>query len=178
MQPEDVIKFWFNEISSSMWFRKDEKFDETIRERFFETYEAVMSGDTASWRSTPQGRLAEVVVLDQFARNMFRNSPKAFMGDALALELSREAIATGDDKKLSMVQRRFLYMPFMHSESKEIHKKAVWLFVSLLNPFVVWFELKHKRIIDRFGRYPHRNEILGRESTPEEEEFVRTHKGF
>jgi len=157
---------------------KDEAFDTRLRERFLDTYWRVSKGETAYWRKEPQGRLAEILVLDQFARNMFRGSPQAFEHDPLALQLAEEAIRASDDKKLAPKMRHFLYMPYMHSESREVHKKAVWLFLSLWNWGTFWYELKHKRIIDRFGRYPHRNAVLGRESTEEEKKFIATHKGF
>jgi uncharacterized protein (DUF924 family) len=175
---QDVINFWFKECAPAQWFKKDDAFDAKLRERFFDTYQTVVRGETAGWRATPQGRLAEVIVLDQFARNMFRNTPQAFEQDPLALSLAQEAREAGDDKRLSLLERRFLYMPFMHSESKEVHKQAMWLFFFLWNPGVLYYEYAHKKIIDRFGRYPHRNAILGRASTPDELEFVKTHPGF
>ena len=178
MTPESVLAFWFVESTPAQWFRKDNAYDATIRTRFWETYQKAIKGELEEWRKTPQGRLAEVIVLDQFSRNLFRNSGEAFAHDQKALALAREAVAVGDDRRLPRAQRRFLYMPFMHAESREAHRTAIWLFVSLLNPGVVYFEWKHKHIIDRFGRYPHRNALLGRESTPEEIEFLKTHKGF
>lgn len=178
MKWQEVIQFWFEETAPSQWFKKDEAFDAKIKEKFEETYWSVVRSETKNWREVPEGRLAEVIVLDQFSRNMFRGSPQAFANDALALKLAEEAVEAGDDKKLPKKFRRFLYMPYMHSESREVHKKAVWLFLSLLNFGTLMYEFKHKKIIDRFGRYPHRNEVLGRESTPEEEEFLKKHKGF
>ncbi|RJR14296.1 DUF924 domain-containing protein [Candidatus Parcubacteria bacterium] len=178
MDWKDVIKFWFEECTPAQWFTKDEAFDAKLRERFLDTYWRVAKGETAAWRKEPEGRLAEVIVLDQFARNMFRNSPQAFAEDALALKLAEEAVWVGDDKKLPRRMRRFFYMPYMHSESREVHRKAMWLFLSLWDWETFKYELKHKRIIDRFGRYPHRNTVLGRESTEEEEKFMETHKGF
>jgi len=171
--PEQVINFWFKEAKGK-WFSEDESLDAQIRERFLKTYEDAVSGATAKWRDTPLGRLAEIIVLDQFARNIFRSSPKAFAADDLALSLAREAVGVGDDKKLNTTERHFLYMPYMHSESKEVHKEAVRLFWSLLpwQWMALVYEYKHKRIIDRFGRYPHRNKVLGRISTPEELEFL------
>jgi uncharacterized protein (DUF924 family) len=180
MEWNEIIKFWFEECTPRQWFKKDNAFDATIREKFEEVYWQAMRGETEAWRKDPQGRLAEVIVLDQFGRNMFRGTPGAFAADALALSLTEEAVWAGDDKKLSGIQRQFLYMPYMHSESREVHKNAFWLFMSL--PVSKWgglvYEIQHKKIIDRFGRYPHRNAILGRTSTPEEVEFLKTHKGF
>ena len=173
-----VIQFWFEECTPRQWFMKDEAFDTRLRERFLDTYWRVTKGETVYWRKEPQGRLAEIIVLDQFARNMFRGSPQAFEHDPRAQKLAEEAIRVRDDKKLPPRMRHFLYMPYMHSESREVHKKAVWLFLSLFDFWTLVYEFKHKRIIDRFGRYPHRNAVLGRESTEAEKEFLKTHKGF
>lgn len=180
MTPNDVLNFWFIESSPRNWFAKDAAYDAKIRERFSDTYRRIVRGETADWRATPEGRLAEIIVLDQFSRNMFRGSREGFAHDDLALRLAQEAVASGDDKKIDRSRRRFLYMPYMHSESSEVHKKAVWLFATLLPGgwMTLVYEFKHKRIIDRFGRYPHRNAILGRASTPEEIEFLKTHSGF
>lgn len=178
MMWQDVIRFWFEESTPQQWFTKDEAFDAKIRERFMDTYERAARGETASWRETPAGRLAEIIVLDQFPRNMFRGSARAFATDTQALDLAREAVALGDDRRLAARERHFLYMPYMHSESKDAHRSAVWLFAASLNWQGLRYEWQHKRIIDRFGRYPHRNAALGRESTPEELEFLKTHSGF
>lgn len=181
MQYTDVIKFWFEETSPEQRFVVDEEFDNKIRTKFQDTLERLVSGETAEWRSSPQGRLAEIIVLDQFTRNMFRGTPKAFAYDEIALSLAKEAVKLGIDKKLSGEQRYFIYMPYMHSESREVHREAIWFFLSL--PFSKWwswisYEYKHKKIIDRFGRYPHRNKILGRVPTPEEIEFLKSNPGF
>jgi uncharacterized protein (DUF924 family) len=167
-----VIEFWFEEIESSMWWKKDDAFDALLVERFGDIHARASVCELFEWREQPLGRLAEVIVLDQFSRNMFRDSPRAFATDALSLALSQEAIARRDDKALTAVQRSFLYMPFMHSESLEIHEIAVQLFRDNGIQANLDFEFKHKKIIERFGRYPHRNKILGRESTPEEIEFL------
>jgi len=171
------MDFWFKECTPEQWFKKDEAFDEKIRTRFLDTYRRVVAGKTAHWRADPEGRLAEVIVLDQFVRNMFRNTPQAFASDPLALTLAEEAVRTGDDQKLPQNKRYFFYMPYMHSESKEVHKEALKLFQSL-SEGEAKYEIMHKEIIDTFGRYPHRNQILGRISTPEELEFIKTHPGF
>lgn len=167
-----VIEFWFEEIESSMWWKKDDAFDALLVERFGDLHTRASKCELFEWREQPLGRLAEVIVLDQFSRNMFRDSPRAFASDALSLALSQEAIARGEDKALTAVQRSVLYMPFMHSESLEIHEIAVELFRQNGIQANLEFEFKHKEIIERFGRYPHRNKILGRESTPEEIEFL------
>lgn len=178
MIPQDILHFWFKELTPKDWFVKNEELDARMRERFLAVHGAAARGETAAWRETPEGRLAEIIVLDQFSRNMFRGTAEAFAYDAQALKLAEEAVAVGVDKKLLRTQRRFLYMPYMHSESKAVHKKAFWLFLRLFDWQTFKYELLHKRIIDRFGRYPHRNEILGRTSTPEELEFLKTHSGF
>ena len=180
MQPNDVLNFWFTEHGPKDWFAKSDELDAQIREKFLGTYEAAARGELESWRETSRGRLAEIIVLDQFPRNMFRNDPRSFAEDGRALAAAEEAVASGDNTRLTKQERQFLYMPFMHSESKAVHRRALWLFTTLLpqhwNALV--YEWKHKRIIDRFGRYPHRNAVLGRVSTPAEEEFLKTHSGF
>ena len=125
------------------------------------------------WRKSAKGRLAEIIVLDQFSRNMFRGTAQAFAYDSLALALSQEAVAIEADKLLNPTERSFLYMPFMHSESLAIHERAIELYRAEGLEFNLEFEIKHKVIIDRFGRYPHRNKILGRASTKEEIRFLQ-----
>lgn len=171
--PEDVLRFWFEEATYSQWFARDEAFDAAIRERFSKTHAAAVSGELWHWRKTPEGRLAEVIVLDQFSRNLHRDDPRAFAYDGMALALAQEAIHHGEDERLSFDQRRFLYMPFMHSESAAVHEVAMELFASINDRNTLKYEVLHKKIIDRFGRYPHRNEVLGRKTTPEEAEFLK-----
>lgn len=168
-----VIDFWFNEIDSKQWFVKDLQFDQLIVERFADLHAQAVGCELYPWRDEPLGRLAEIIVLDQFSRNMFRDQPQAFAYDGLALVLSQEAIRQGADQKLLPVQQAFLYMPFMHSESTLIHEQALELYKApgLENNYD--FELKHKAIIDRFGRYPHRNAVLGRMSSKEEAELLK-----
>ena len=170
MSYEDVLAFWFKEIEPAKHWVKDPEFDQLIRDRFGAVHRAAIQGELYRWREKPEGRLAEVIVLDQFSRNMFRDQPEAFVSDPLALVLAQEAIAQGADKQIDPERVSFLYMPFMHSESAVIHEIAVELF-SVHGSLE--FEIKHKAIIDRFGRYPHRNDVLGRESTPEELEFLQ-----
>ncbi|GJM12185.1 MAG: membrane protein [Pseudohongiella sp.] len=172
MSATDVIKFWFDDIEPKQRFIKDPEFDELIRSNFAETHSLATQGLLYSWRDHPLDALAEIIVLDQFSRNMFRDTPAAFASDTLALVLAQEAIRKKFDKELDSSKRSFLYMPFMHSESKEIHDVAMFLFDQPGLEDNYNFEVKHKAIIDRFGRYPHRNEILGRESTSEELEFL------
>ncbi len=168
----DVIRFWFEEIEPAQRFKKDSEFDELIRERFKQTHKLASQGLLYTWRDHPLDALAEIIVLDQFSRNMFRDSPKAFAQDTLALVLAQEAIRRKMDNELEPLHRAFLYMPFMHSESPEIHEIALYLFDQPGLEDNYNYELKHKAIIDRFGRYPHRNEILRRKSSAEELEFL------
>lgn len=170
---QQVLAFWFDEIEPKQWWKKDEGFDALLVERFSDLHTRASLCELFAWRQTASGRLAEIVVLDQFSRNMFRGTPQAFANDAMALALSQEAIACGADQQLTAIQRTFLYMPFMHSESVEIHKMAVELYRKNDISENLDFEQRHRAIIERFGRYPHRNEILGRQSTAEEIEFLK-----
>jgi len=167
-----IINFWFEEIDPAMWWKKDDSFDALLVERFTEVYSRATRCELFDWREEPLGRLAEIIVLDQFSRNMFRNSALAFANDSLSLALAQQAVAVGADKSLNPVQRSFMYMPFMHSESLLIHEVAVELFRANGTENNLDFELKHKRIIEKFGRYPHRNKLLGRESTADEILFL------
>lgn len=173
---QDIIYFWFEECTPKDWWGGAVAFDERIRSRFLETHSAVVRGEMEGWRESSRGRLAEVIVLDQFSRNMFRGMPAAFATDFLALALAQEAVRGGYDTPLNNTECQFLYMPFMHSESRVVHEQAKLLFKRLGDS--QGYEAEHKKIIDRFGRYPHRNAILGRASTVEEVEFMKTHKGF
>ncbi len=168
-----VLKFWFEEITSAMWWAADPAFDEQIRQRFLSTLEQAQRGELYEWRQQPKGRLAEVIVLDQFSRNIYRGTAAAFAQDGLALVLAQEAVLAQADRALSPVERSFLYLPFMHSESRVIHEWAARLYQTNGLAENYDFELRHKAIIDRFGRYPHRNKMLGRTSTQEELEFLQ-----
>lgn len=172
MQAQDILNFWFDPDHRALWFAKSDDFDAKIRASFAEIHQQAAQAELWSWRQTPEGRLAEIIVLDQFSRNLYRDQAQAFAYDSLALTLSQEAISLQLDAQLSPEQRSFLYMPFMHSESKLIHEFALKLFQRLGNEMNLNFEKKHKVIIDRFGRYPHRNAILGRNSSAEELEFL------
>jgi len=170
---EEILKFWFEEIEPKMWWVSDQEFDERIRDRFSALHQQAAQGELFAWRESTKGRLAEIIVLDQFSRNIYRNTPLAFAQDPVALVLVQEAIAVNADKALSSLERSFLYMPFMHSESRLIHEWAEKLYRDNGLQGNYEFELKHKAIIDRFGRYPHRNAILGRTSSAEEIEFLK-----
>lgn len=170
---QDILQFWFEDINPKSWWTANPEFDKTITNRFESTLQQAIKGELFAWRQEPKGRLAEVLVIDQFSRNIHRHTPLAFAQDALALVLAQEAIALGAERSLSPIERSFLFLPFMHSESKTIHAWAEKLYRENGLEDNYQFELKHKAIIDRFGRYPHRNQILGRASTIEELEFLR-----
>ncbi|BFM50449.1 DUF924 family protein [Marinomonas sp. THO17] len=170
---QEVIDFWFSEVDPKQWFQKDHAFDLMIQQRFGKLHDQASAGELFSWRHTAVGSLAEIIILDQFSRNIYRDKPAAFASDLLALALAQFAITQGFDSELPEKQRAFLYMPFMHSESKLIHVEALSLFTSLGNENNLAFEIQHKAIIDRFGRYPHRNAILGRPSTEAEKTFLQ-----
>lgn len=168
-----IHEFWFKEISPAQRWKVDPAFDQLVRDRFSALHTQANRCELFAWRSEPIGRLAEIIVLDQFSRNMYRGTKAAFASDTLALALAQEAVASGADQALTLEERVFLYMPYMHSESKSIHEVAVRLFETNGIGNNHDYELRHKAIIDRFGRYPHRNAILGRESTNEELEFLK-----
>ena len=170
---QDIIEFWFNEISPKQWWQKSPEFDLMIAERFGDLHRQAGHGELYTWRTEAMGRLAEIIVLDQFSRNIYRDSPLAFALDPMALALAQEAVANDVDQQLEPVHKIFLYTPYMHSESLLIHQQAEKLFRVEGLEDNYQFELKHKAIIERFGRYPHRNHILARASTDEEITFLR-----
>ena len=167
-----ILDFWFEELTPKQHFVKDPALDETIRTRFGDTLEAAARCELFAWRTTTEGRLAEIIVLDQLSRNVYRDTPRAFGQDALALVLAQELVASTQDRSLPSAQRAFAYMPYMHSESALVHTLAVTLFSQPGMDSNLDFELRHKTIIDRFGRFPHRNAILGRTSSAEELAFL------
>lgn len=169
---EDVIHFWFHDLNDKQRFAKDHALDATLLDRFGATLHAAARGELFGWRATPVGRLAEIVVLDQFSRNIYRGTPGAFAQDPQALTLAQELVASGLDQRLALAQRIFAYMPYMHSESPLIHEQAMRLFAQPGMADSLAFERRHQAIIARFGRYPHRNAILGRLSTSEELAFL------
>jgi len=175
-----VLDFWFGpapHAARAEWFRKDPAFDATIRERFGVEMAQALAGGLGEWCGDAHGTLARVIVLDQFTRNAFRDTPRAFAGDARALATAEHAIERGYERNLDGFERWFLYLPFEHAEDAEAQERSLALFRALAEETgdrspLEWAE-KHAAIIRRFGRYPHRNEILGRESTPEEVAFLR-----
>jgi len=171
--PEQILDFWFKEIEPKQWWQKSDQLDRQITTRFGTLLAAAQHCELFGWRESPQGRLAEIIVLDQFSRNIHRGKPAAFASDPLSLALAQTAIACEADVALETTQRLFLYLPYMHSESALIHVQALALFTRLGLQENLDFELRHKEIIERFGRYPHRNAILGRLSTPNEINFLK-----
>lgn len=169
---QPVLDFWFTELTPEQWYKASDHVDHVCRTRFGALHAAAAACELYSWREAPEGRLAEIILLDQFSRNMFRGTPGAFAHDPLALALAQSAIAAGADTGLPPHRRAFFYIPWMHSESALIHDTAVRLFSAPGLEENLDFEYRHKAIIDRFGRYPHRNAILGRTSTPTEIAFL------
>jgi uncharacterized protein (DUF924 family) len=175
----EVLKFWFEDIKPEDWWKKSDELDSTIKDRFGLVHEMATACELEDWRSSPRGRLAEIIVLDQFSRNIYRGDPRSFAWDSMALSLAQEAVAQKAHQELSAPKRAFLYMPFMHSESQKIHREAFALFSEPGLDYNLEFEKQHKTIIDQFGRYPHRNAVLGRKSTPEEESYLKSNpEGF
>jgi uncharacterized protein (DUF924 family) len=181
---QSILNFWFGKPdepnygrSRKEWFVKDRVFDEEVRSRFLETYQKAASGELDSWQEYPLSCLALIIALDQFPRNMFRNTPQAFASDDRALQVAKYAVDRNFDKELLPVQRWFIYCPFEHSENLQDQQKSVELFTTLKdNPdseSAIDYAYRHLKVIERFGRFPHRNKILARQNTPEEEEFLK-----
>jgi uncharacterized protein (DUF924 family) len=182
----EILTFWFGDPQDNQhyydawhkrWFTPDPQFDLTIRERFLADYQLAADRRLMEWQQTPRPGLALVVLLDQFPRNMFRGDPRAFATDSLAREVTTHLIHHGLDQQLLPVERSFVYLPFMHSEILADQQRSVALFRRLAQerPYLnsVSYAVRHQEIVERFGRFPHRNTVLGRPSTPEEVEFLR-----
>lgn len=172
---QEVLSFWFEEVMPQQWFQKNESFDTEIRERFLVTYEMAKKGLCNDWVQEADGVLALCLVLDQFPRNMFRDVPKAFETDAQILLIVKETLHKGYDALLNPIKRKFMYMPFMHSENLQDQRKSVSLFEGMKgdDPLTYEYALKHLEVIEKFGRFPHRNKILGRESTENEMQYLQ-----
>jgi uncharacterized protein (DUF924 family) len=177
MWVDDVLKFWFDEIKPESWFTKSDGFDEEVRRRFGSLHESSLAGHVTVPRNA-RAYLAEIIVLDQFSRNLHRGLPGAFAADSKALQRANEAIELGFDREVSNRERAFFYMPLMHSESLADQERCVLLFDRLGNAESLKYAIEHRDIIERFGRFPHRNAILERGSTPDEIEFMKAHAGF
>jgi uncharacterized protein (DUF924 family) len=169
--PQDVVAFW-RDAGRDKWFKKDEEFDRAIVERFAALHAEVVAGGKQSWAKTPEGALALILVLDQFSRNMFRDTPKAFSQDEMASELAHEAIAAGFDKQVPDDLAFFFHMPFMHSERIAEQEQSVLFFHSLGAEGGLKYARVHEQAIRRFGRFPHRNPVLGRHMTPAEQAYL------
>lgn len=182
---EAVLGFWFGVVKDgdarprAVWFERNDEFDAEISDNFRADYERAAAGELDGWLETPRGALALVILLDQFPRNLFRGSAKAFETDARARSAARSALERGHDARVSPVERWFFYLPFEHGEDPEDQRRSVELFAALDNEesdensrLVYDYAVRHREIIERFGRFPHRNSVLGRDSTPEEEEFL------
>lgn len=182
--PAEVLEFWFGPASQragmrprDAWFRKDPAFDQAIRERFGPTIEAALQGALPGWDDTPEDTLAQILLLDQFTRNAWRDTPRAFAGDERALALARRLVDRGDDLRLAPMLRWFVYMPFEHAEDLAVQDESVRLFTALAQAAPGFegpldYALRHRDVIRRFGRFPHRNAILGRDSSPEERAYL------
>lgn len=186
-EQQAILQFWFGDLQSEsssyaqrrkLWFGKQPEFDAAIRQQFQPIYEQAAAGTLDVWQQTPLGCLALILLLDQFSRNMFRDTPQAFATDRQALQFARFAVAQGFDRQLLPIQRMFIYLPFEHSEDPEFQRQSVKLSQQLAGEApeladVADYALRHQAVIERFGRFPHRNRILGRASTPAEIEFLK-----
>jgi uncharacterized protein (DUF924 family) len=173
-----VLQFWFDEAGPKHWFKQSDAFDALCKERFLPTLEAAIKGECWEWRQTPEGRCAEIIVLDQLSRNIFRSDARSYTQDGMALALAQEAVASGDDQRMNADERYFSYMPYMHSESLAVHEQGLQLFEALGNADALRYEKAHREVILQFGRYPSRNAVLGRHSTSEELEYLKSTPGF
>ncbi len=171
---QSVLRFWFEESTPQQWFEKSDDYDRAIRDHFGALHAAAARGDHDGWAETPDGALALILVLDQFSRNLFRDDPRAFAQDAKALGIAKDAIAIGHDMEVSEARRVFFYVPFEHSEDLADQEACLPYFEALSNADYLKYAIAHRDIIARFGRFPHRNAVLGRESTQEEIEFLKT----
>ncbi len=178
MTYNDVLNFWFQQLTPEQHFIKNDSLDLKMVEKFIIIHSEAVAGELSGWRDEPEGRLAEIILIDQFSRNIYRDEPKAYTNDSMALALAQEAIRLGIQKNFSADYKQFLYMPFMHSESKVIHETAVKLFSEPGLESSLPYEIEHKKIIDQFGRYPERNAILGRTNTPEENDYLLEKNSF
>jgi uncharacterized protein (DUF924 family) len=173
----DILNFWFVQHGQADWFGGKPEFDAEIAARFTDTHAAIARGEGWDWRSTAEGRLAEIIVLDQFSRQLFRGQAKAFATDGMALALAQEAVGGGHHNFVPMPKRMFFLLPFMHSESSVMQQESLRLHMALGQPDVLKFATEHAEVIQRFGRFPRRNAALGRESTPDEEAYIVSTQG-
>lgn len=172
MTPATVLDFWFDPATKPHWFVKSDAFDHGVAERLGALLEQAAAGALDHWAETPEGLLALVILLDQVPRNVHRGTPAAFATDAKALALAERAVAQGLDKAVEPARRLFLYLPFEHAENLAAQEQAVALFATTGDAEYLDYAIRHRDVIARFGRFPHRNAILGRTSTTEELEFL------
>lgn len=173
IQFEDILNFWFEELSREDWFKEDQELDNLIKYRFEETLKKAKAGELYDWRESIRGRLAEIIVLDQFSRNIYRNTKNAFDSDDMAVVLAQESLKAEDKDSLSIIEKSFLYMPFMHSESLYIQKHfSIKYFSEKGLEKRYKYANEHYETIKKFGEFPYRNKVLGRESTPEEVKYL------
>jgi uncharacterized protein (DUF924 family) len=172
---QEILKFWFEETKPVQWFQKNDDFDELIKSQFDTAYTLARQGILEGWKETPLGCLAYILLLDQFPRNMFRGTAQAFETDAHALEIAKHAIEKHFDQALLPIQKRFIYLPFEHSEAIEDQEESVSLFEKTKkdDPLGYDYAVRHLKVIERFGRFPHRNALLGRKNTTDETEFLK-----
>jgi len=178
---EQILTFWFEETTPAQWFQVNTDFDASVKEKFEEPYEMAVKGHFDEWQNSADGALALIILLDQMPRNMFRGTPKAFASDKKALIIAKLAISKGLDQVLPVQKRRFVYLPYEHSENLGDQAKCVKLFEKIKDEDKLGhdYALRHLKVIEEYGRFPHRNEILGRENTPEEQEYLaRPDAGF
>jgi len=176
--PRDILDFWFVQHGRDDWFSAAPEFDALIATNFSETHAAIDRGEGWSWRTGAEGRLAEIIVLDQFSRQIFRGESRAFASDRLALTLAQEAVGGGHHNFLPMPQRMFVLLPFLHSESAVVQEESIRLHRTLGDAQLLGYAEEHAAIIRRFGRFPRRNEALGRRSTPAELEYMASGDGM
>lgn len=173
VSPHQLLRFWFDEAGPKHWFKQSHSFDALCKARFLPTLESAIKGECWEWRKTPAGRCAEIIVLDQLSRNLFRQDPRAYAQDGMALVLAQEAVTNKDDERMNADERYFCYMPYMHSESLAVHEEGLRLFEALGNPEALRYEKAHRDVIYQFGRYPSRNAALGRTNTQQEEVYLK-----
>jgi uncharacterized protein (DUF924 family) len=171
---KEILDFWFVETAPAQWFQKSDAFDQQIIERFESVYDKAVQGEFDAWQESAEGVLALCILLDQMPRNMFRDTPKAFATDAKILKIAKQAVVNGLDQELPVQQRRFIYLPFEHSENIDDQRRCVELFDVIKSDDALGYEyaLKHLEVIKKYGRFPHRNKILGRTNTPEEDAYL------
>ncbi|WP_455206826.1 DUF924 family protein [Kaarinaea lacus] len=176
--PADILKFWFSEKIKPLWFNSTPEFDAQLKEKFLDVYHAALNGNLSGWQQSADGCVALILILDQFPLNMFRGQPECFAGEKQAQDIAREAVAKGFDQHIPDEQKAFLYMPFMHSECAEHQDLSVRLFESAGLKDNLRFAIHHRDIVRRFGRFPHRNKILGRNSTEAELQYLASKEAF